>query len=145
MVKIIFNLYQSCFFFSYDFVSFFSITVFALQPFRELRLCTFKGMYHFFPAFLVAQTIKIPPSMQEVSGSERSPGEGNRYPLQHFCPKNSMDRGTRQATGHGVTKSQTNTFTFFPSLLSVISCEWYFVKMVLCVRLEKIKLVSITE
>ena len=139
--------------FSYGFASFFSVTVFALQPFRELRVCTkaditnlqietFKDMYYFFPAFLVAQTVKIPPLMQEISGSERSPGEGNGYPLQYSCLKNSIDRGTWRATVHGVTKSQTNTFTFFSSLLSVISCEWYFVKSV---RLEKIKLVSITE
>ena len=34
------------------------------------------------------------------------PGEGNGNPLQYPCLKNSMDRGTWQATFHGVAKSQ---------------------------------------
>ena len=42
-----------------------------------------------------------------ISGSERSPGEGNDYLLQYSCLENSMDRGTWWATVHGVTKSQT--------------------------------------
>ena len=37
----------------------------------------------------------------------RSLGEGNGYPLQYSCLENSMDRGARQVTVHGVTKSQT--------------------------------------
>ena len=28
-----------------------------------------------------------------IPGSERSPGEGNGYPLQYSCLENSMDRG----------------------------------------------------
>ena len=42
-----------------------------------------------------------------ILGGERSPGEGNGYPVQYSCLKNSMDRGAWQATVHGVTKSQT--------------------------------------
>ena len=42
-----------------------------------------------------------------IPGSEKSPGEGNGYPLQYSCLKNSMDRGAWQATVHGVTKSWT--------------------------------------
>ena len=42
-----------------------------------------------------------------IPGSGRSLGEGNGNPLQYYCLANSMDRGTRQATVHGVTKSQT--------------------------------------
>ena len=42
-----------------------------------------------------------------ILGSGRSPGEGNDYPLQYFCLENPMDRGTWQATVHGVTKHQT--------------------------------------
>jgi len=38
---------------------------------------------------------------------ERSPGEGNGYPLQYFCPENPMDRGAWWSTVHGVAKSQT--------------------------------------
>ena len=36
-----------------------------------------------------------------------SPGEGNGNPLQYSCLENSMDRGSWQATVHGVAKSQT--------------------------------------
>ena len=42
-----------------------------------------------------------------IRGSERSLGEGNGNPLQYFCLENSMDRGARQATVHGVTNSRT--------------------------------------
>jgi len=38
---------------------------------------------------------------------KRSPGGGNVKPLQCSFPENSMDRGTWQATVHGVTKSWT--------------------------------------
>ena len=42
-----------------------------------------------------------------ISGSGRSPGEGNGNPLQYSCMENSMDRGAWQATVHGIKKSQT--------------------------------------
>ena len=42
-----------------------------------------------------------------VSGSERSPGEGNGNPLQYFCLENPMDREAWQATVYRVAKSQT--------------------------------------
>ena len=42
-----------------------------------------------------------------ISGPERSPGEGNGYPLQYSCLENSMDRGALWATVHGVKKSWT--------------------------------------
>ena len=42
-----------------------------------------------------------------IPGLGRSPGEGNRYPLQYSCLENSVDRGAWQATGHGVKKSRT--------------------------------------
>ena len=35
-----------------------------------------------------------------ISGSERSPGEGNGYPLQYSYPENPMDRGAWWATVH---------------------------------------------
>ena len=40
-----------------------------------------------------------------VSGSGRSPGEGNGNPLQYSCLGNPMDRGAWWATAHRVTKS----------------------------------------
>ena len=52
-----------------------------------------------------------------VSGSGRSPGEGNDYPLQYSCLENPRDRGAWQAPVHGicrVTHRATNThFHFF--------------------------------
>ena len=39
-----------------------------------------------------------------ISGSERSPGEGNGNPLQFSSLENPMDRGAWQATVHGVAK-----------------------------------------
>ena len=51
-----------------------------------------------------------------IPRSERSPGEGNGYPLQYPCPENSMDRGDWQTTVYGGCKESdmrvTNTFTF---------------------------------
>ena len=42
-----------------------------------------------------------------IPGSERFPGEGNGYPLQYSCLRNSMGRGAWQAIVHGVAKSRT--------------------------------------
>ena len=42
--------------------------------------------------------------MASISGSRRSPGEGNGNPLQYSCLGNPMDRGAWWATVHGVTK-----------------------------------------
>ena len=39
-----------------------------------------------------------------ISGSGRSPGVGNGYPLQSSWLENPMDKGAWQATVHGVTK-----------------------------------------
>ena len=44
-----------------------------------------------------------------IPGSGESPGEGNDNPLQYSRLENPMDRGTRQATVHGVTKIRTTT------------------------------------
>ena len=41
-----------------------------------------------------------------IPGSERSPLEGNGYPLQYSHLENPMDRGTWWAILHGVTESQ---------------------------------------
>ena len=42
-----------------------------------------------------------------IPGSGRSFREGNGNPLWYFCLGNPMNRGTWQATVHGVVKSQT--------------------------------------
>ena len=45
--------------------------------------------------------------LSSIPGSRISRGEENGNPLQYSCLENSMDRGTWQATVHGVTKSRT--------------------------------------
>ena len=45
--------------------------------------------------------------LSSIPASGRSPGEGKGYPLQCSCLENSMGRGARQATVHGVTKGRT--------------------------------------
>ena len=42
-----------------------------------------------------------------IPGLGRSLREGNGNPLQYTCLENPMDRGTWQATVHGVAKSRT--------------------------------------
>ena len=39
-----------------------------------------------------------------ISGSGRSPGEGNGDPLQYSCLENPMDRGTWWATVDGIVQ-----------------------------------------
>ena len=59
--------------------------------------------------FLMAQTVKSPHAMQETQvqfwGQKDSPGEGNDSLSQYSCLENPRDRGTWQATVHGVAKS----------------------------------------
>ena len=38
-----------------------------------------------------------------------SPGRGNGNPLQHSCLENPLDRGTWQATVHGVAKRHNSS------------------------------------
>ena len=47
-----------------------------------------------------------------IPRSGRSPGEGNDYPLQDSCLKNSIDRGASWAIIHRVAKSQTRLSDF---------------------------------
>ena len=42
-----------------------------------------------------------------IPGVGRPPGGRNGNPLKHSCLENPMDRGSWQATVHGVAKSQT--------------------------------------
>ena len=44
-----------------------------------------------------------------IPGSERSPGEGNGYPLQYSCLENSMDRGAWWVAVHGVSEESDAT------------------------------------
>ena len=45
--------------------------------------------------------------MALISGSRRSPGEGNGNPFQYSCLENPMDRGALWSIVHEVAKSQT--------------------------------------
>ena len=58
-----------------------------------------------------------------ISGSKRSPGKGNSYPLQYSCLENSMDRGAWHAVVQWVARSWTHlvTVTFTSSL-------WWLIK-----------------
>ena len=58
-----------------------------------------------------------------IPGLGRSPGEGHGSPLQYSCLENPMDRGTCQATVHGVTKSwmQWSTHRMKSILLGVLN------------------------
>ena len=47
--------------------------------------------------------------MGSISGSGRSPGEGNGYPLQYSHLENPMDRGAWWATVHVATKESDMT------------------------------------
>ena len=50
----------------------------------------------------MAQMVKNLPTMQEISGLERSPGEENDNLFQYSCLENRMDRGAWWATVHGI-------------------------------------------
>ena len=47
-------------------------------------------------------------------------GEGNANPLQYSCLENLMDRGTWQATVHGVEKSQTQLSDYMFQALIIL-------------------------
>ena len=58
-------------------------------------------------SFPVSWMVKNLPTMREglIPGLGRSPLEGNGYPLQYCCLENPVDRGAKQATVHGLAKS----------------------------------------
>ena len=62
-------------------------------------------------SYLMVQMVKNLPTMCKTQvrslGWEDLPGEGNGHPLQYSSLENSLDRGARQATVHGVTEHQT--------------------------------------
>ena len=61
-----------------------------------------------------------------VSGSGRSPGEGNDNPLQYSSQENPMDRGAWRATVHGVSKGWLSNqhFHFFLHLFKSLQMAW---------------------
>ena len=66
-------------------------------------------------ASLVALRVKNPPAnagdtrdVGSIPGLGRPPGVGNGIPFQYSCLENSMERGARWATDHGIAESQTH-------------------------------------
>ena len=58
------------------------------------------------PCWLSGKIIHMPTqeTWVQISGSRRSPGEGNDNPFQYFCLGNPIDRGTWHATVYRVTR-----------------------------------------
>ena len=65
-------------------------------------------MYIYIVASSLAQWVKNGDTGDpgSISGSGRSPGEGNSNSLQYSCLENRMERGAWQATVHGVAKTR---------------------------------------
>ena len=66
-----------------------------------------------------------------IPGLGRYPGEGKGNPLQYSCLENPMDRGSWQATVHGVAKVEHNLATKPPPLMDRVVRYFYFVKILL--------------
>ena len=60
-----------------------------------------------------------------IPGSERSPGVGNGNPFQYAWLENSMDRGARWSTVHGVTKLDTTEHTHTDTEQVYLICEFH--------------------
>ena len=77
---------------------------------REMHILALVKAY-FLLYSLVEQMVKNPPATAgdegSISGSGRSPGEGNGNPLQYSCMGNLMGRGARGTAVYEVAKSQT--------------------------------------
>ena len=58
-----------------------------------------------------------------ISGSGRSPGEGNANPLQYSCLENSTDRGAWRATVHGITELDIADNVYMLIYLFIFSLE----------------------
>ena len=76
---------------------------------------------------LVAQWYKDLPTNAGDSGSipvlERDPEEGEDNSFQYSCLKNPIERGTWQATVHGVTKVRYNLVTKQQQLITYICTQ----------------------
>ena len=65
--------------------------------------------------FSGGSVVKTPPAnagdVNLIPESRRFPGGGNDNPLQYSCLGNSMDRGTWQATAHGLQRARHDLVT----------------------------------
>ena len=64
-----------------------------------------------------------------ISGSGRSPGEGNDNPLQYSCLKNPMDGRASGATVHGVTNSRAWMSDFSHFVHNALMCHMWNYKL----------------
>ena len=71
------------------------MSVLLMHFFKKRLIMDFKG----FPRSSVGKESACNAGdLGSIPGSRRSPGEGNRNPLQYSCLENSMDRGAQQAS-----------------------------------------------
>ena len=64
--------------------------------------------------------------LRSISGSGRSPGEGNGNPLQYSCLENPIGRGAWQATVRGIAvrhHTLTRTLTHTPRHQGYLRCQ----------------------
>ena len=101
-----------------------------VHPPQLWGLVIFDSSPHTIKVFKVVLVVKNLPANAadirdsgSIPGSGRFPGGGNGNPLHYSCLDNPMDRGTWQATDHGVAKSQTCMSTHTYRSLAEI---WYF-------------------
>ena len=84
-----------------------TLSSFVTAFFQGASIFEFRGCSHCLTS-LVAQMVKNLPAMQETDilslGQEKGIAD---YPLQYSCLENPMDRGSRGAIVHRVTKSWT--------------------------------------
>ena len=79
----------------------------------------FSQLVLFLLGFPGGSEVKNPPAIGDMGSipvSGKSPGEGNDNPLQYSCLENPMDRGSWQATVHGVARVRHNLVMKPPSL-----------------------------
>ena len=110
-VKNVLQLYQNC--------GYTGIYICKNSSSYMSKICAFYYMYTIPWTSQVALVIKILPvnagdvrDPGSIPGLRRSPGGGHGNPLQYSCLENPIDRGTWQATVHGVAKSWTRLKQF---------------------------------
>ena len=82
----------------------------SLPMIHYIRLL--KNIYEYFPCSSADKEFACNRGDQgSIPESGRSPGEGNRNPLQYSSLENPMDRGAWQATVHEVTRVGHNLVT----------------------------------
>ena len=91
------------------------IDIFKLD--NSITLVYLKSVYSNFPTWCNSvgkETVCNAGDLGSISGSGRSPGEGNSNPVQYSCLENPMERGAWQATVHGVARAGHHLATELP-------------------------------